>query len=202
MDQPEEPRDASPRADGPGPDAAAVPPGRLARLRGLLGHRRTRLARTAVRRSIVITAVILAVAFVTTISVDLGPALKGLAERLGSRFLKRELTIGSMSIRLALARFEFTDLRISGPTPTHPPFLTAGKITVSMFWSTLVNRRVVIDAIEMTDWRMVVESFPGNVNTFLTLPRPGGGGGRRFTTTVPASMRAPPSSSAVVPVGI
>ena len=195
MDQLEEPRDPSPGADGPGPgDAAppgdgspAVPPapaGRLGRLRALLGHRRARLARTAVRRSVIITAVILAVAFVTTISVDLGPALKGLAERQGSRFLKRELTIGGLSIRLALARFEFTDLRISGPTPEHPPFLTAGKITVSMFWSTLVNRRVVIDAIEMTDWRMVVESFPGNVNTFLALPRPGGGGQRRFTTTV------------------
>ena len=29
-----------------------------------------------------------------------------------------------------------------------------------MPWSTLFNRRVVFDAIEMTDWRMYVETFP------------------------------------------
>jgi hypothetical protein len=196
VEQPDEPRptrpdpaDAEP-AEAASTDLAAVdagapaPTGRLARLRGLLGHRRTRQARTAVRRTVIIASVILAVAFVTTISVDLGPAVKGLAERQGSRFLNRELTIGRLSIRLARARFEFDDLRISGPTPKHPPFLTAKRITVSMFWSTLLNRRIVIDAIEMTDWRMVVESFPGNVNTFPSFPRPGGGGQRRFTTTV------------------
>ena len=210
VDQPEEPRDAQVRPDGdpggePGGDpganvlpeeasagdtpvdaapGAAGPAGRLTRLRRALTHRRTRFAGRMVNRVVIIAAVILAVAFVTTFSVDLGPAVRGLAERQGSRFLKRDLTIGSISIRLALGRFEINDLRISGPTPKDPPFLTAQRITVSMFWRTLINRRIVIDAIEMTDWRMVVESFPGNVNTFPSLPRPAGGGQRRFTTTV------------------
>jgi hypothetical protein len=188
VDQPEEPRDAPARTEGTPADdvpSGAVPPGSgLTRTRRLLANRWARFAGLLVSRSVIVASVILAVAFVTTLSVDLGPAVKGLAERQGSNFLKRELTIGSISIRLALGRFEIHDLRISGPAAKDPPFLTAGRITVSMFWRTLVSRRIVIDAIEMTDWRMVVESFPGNVNTFPTLPRPGGGGQRRFTTTV------------------
>ena len=55
---------------------------------------------TGVRRVLMFTAILLAVAIVTTITVDLGPAVRGMAERAGSSYLKRQLTIGRLSIRL------------------------------------------------------------------------------------------------------
>ena len=43
-----------------------------------------------------------------------------------------------------------------------------------MPWSTLFNRRVVFDAIEMTDWRMFVEQFARRPDTAFRgfAPRP------------------------------
>ena len=48
-------------------------------------HPATQKARVIVRRIVIVCAVILAVAVVTSVAVDVGPALKGLAEREGSR---------------------------------------------------------------------------------------------------------------------
>ena len=42
----------------------------------ILSHPVTRIVRTFVRRTVMVCAVILAVTFVTTISADLGPALR------------------------------------------------------------------------------------------------------------------------------
>ena len=55
---------------------------------------------TGVRRVLMFTAILLAVAIVTTITVDLGPAMRRMAERAGSTYLKRDLAIGRLSIRL------------------------------------------------------------------------------------------------------
>ena len=63
-------------------------------------HPATQKARVIVRRIVIVCAVILAVAVVTSVAVDVGPALKGLAEREGSRYLGRPLTIGRMEVRL------------------------------------------------------------------------------------------------------
>ena len=46
----------------------------------------------------------------------------------------------------------------------------AQRINVSVPWSTLFDRRVVFDAIEMTDWRMFVETFPDGRPTSRGLP--------------------------------
>ena len=78
------------------------------------------------------TAILLAVALVTTITVDLGPAVRGLAERAGSSYLKRDLTIGRLSIRLLNGAFVVENLRIGGLQPADRPFLTARTIEVSM----------------------------------------------------------------------
>jgi hypothetical protein len=51
----------------------------------ILSHSYTRKARTFVRRVVATCAVILAVAFVTTVSADLGPALVSRAEEEGTR---------------------------------------------------------------------------------------------------------------------
>ena len=47
------------------------------------------------RRMLAIAAIILAVAFVTTVTVDLGPALRQLAEKGGAAYLKRDFTIAN-----------------------------------------------------------------------------------------------------------
>ena len=108
----------------------------------------------------------LAVAFVTTVSVDLGPTLKARAEAAASEFMGRPMHIGRLSAHLWRGRFVIEGLVIEGLTPDSRPFLIADHLTVSMPWTTLVNRRVVFDAIEMTDWRMYVETFADGSHNF------------------------------------
>ena len=137
----------------------------------LLSHPLTQKTRRIIRRGVVTCAVIMAVAFVTTVSVDLGPALKARAEAAASAYMERPMHIGRMSIHLWLGRFVLEDLVIEGLTPEARPFLIAKRITVSMPWTTLVNRRIVFDAIEMTDWRMYVETFADGRHNFPRFTR-------------------------------
>lgn len=150
----------------------------------LLAHPRTQFVRRFVRRVVTTCAVILAVALVTTLAADVGPVLRARAESAGAGYLQRTMRIGRLEVRLWDGSYVVEDLEIGGLTPESLPFLTAGRIVVSMPWSTLINRRVVFDAIEMTDWRMHVESLPGGVHSF---PKFGSGGPRgqsAWTTTL------------------
>src|SRR5262245_37868574 len=79
--------------------------------------------------------------------------------------------IGRLEVRLWDGAYIVHDLRIEGLTPEGTPFLTAKLIVVSMPWSTLFNRRVVFDSIEMTDWRMYVESLTDGRHNFPRLTR-------------------------------
>src|SRR5687767_5265434 len=99
----------------------------------------------------------LSVAFVTTVTVDLGPVLRAQAERGGSAYIQRPMHIGRLGVRLWNGKFFVEDFVIEGLTPQSRPFLVARRIDISMPWSTIVNRRVVFDAIEMSDWKMYVE---------------------------------------------
>ena len=148
----------------------------------------TRTTRRIVRGIVVTCAVILAVAFVTTLTVDLGPALKTRAEQEATKFLGKPMRIGRMGVHLWRGRFVFEDLVIEG-LPESRPFLIAKRVDVSMPWSTLFNRRVVFDAIEMTDWQMFVEQTPDGRNNFPRFTRPGP---RRQTswTVTPAYVHA------------
>jgi len=137
----------------------------------LLSHPVTQKTRRFARRVVVTCAVIIAVAFVTTLTVDLGPTLKGRAEAAASQFMGRPMHIGRLSVHLLRGRFVFEDLIIEGLTAESRPFLTARRINVSMPWSTLINRRVVFDNIEMTDWRMYVETFPDGRHNFPRFTR-------------------------------
>ena len=141
------------------------------------------------RLAALIFVVLLAVAFVTTVSVDLGPGLRARAEEAGSQFLDRPMTIGSLSIQLWRGHFVVEDMVIGGPDPESRPFLTARRIDVSMPWTTLFSQRVVFDTIEMSDWEMFVESFPGGVHTFPDFTGDEStdedqGGGSNWTTTL------------------
>ena len=81
-------------------------------MKRLLAHPITQKTRTIVRRVVITAAVILAVAFVTTLTVDLGPALKARAEQAATDYMERPMHIGRLSIRLWLGRFVLEDLVI------------------------------------------------------------------------------------------
>jgi hypothetical protein len=151
----------------------------------ILAHPVTRTLRTFVRRTVIVCAVILAVAVVTTVSADLGPVLKRQAEEQGTRFMERPLHIGSMHVRLWDGAYIFEDLTIEGLEPNSIPFFTAKRIVLSMPWSTLFNRRIVFDTIELNDWQMHVESRRDGKQSFPKLtPRGPRGSPSAWTTTL------------------
>ena len=129
--------------------------------------------------------VILVVAIVTTFAVDLGPALRARAEKAGSDYLERELTIGRLSVRLLTGVFIVEDLEIAGREPGHRPFLRAKRVDVSMPLSALLHREVLFESIIMSDWQMLVESWPDGRHSFPRFVRgQRRAGPKRFVTTV------------------
>jgi hypothetical protein len=124
------------------------------------------------RAVVVVIAVVLAVALVTTITIDLGPSLRTRAEREGSRWIDRPMHIGRLGVNLGRGRFVVEDLRIEGLTPDSRPWLEAKRIEVSLTWRALVNREVLLDTIQMTDWRMVVETSPNGRHNWPRLNGP------------------------------
>ncbi len=137
------------------------------RLRSVL----TGLYRLA-RRFAVVIGVVVAVAVVSTLTIDLGPVLRARAEAAGSTWFERQLTIGRLGVHLGRGRLVVEDLRIEGMFPGEPPWLVAKRIEVSLTWSALAGREILVDDIEMTDWRMVVESFPDGRQTFPRVTGP------------------------------
>src|SRR5690606_9811249 len=106
---------------------------------------------------------------------DLGPYVKGEAERRGSDWLDRPMTIGSIRALLRPGQFEFRDLVIQGLEPGDRPFLVAKSVVVSLPWWTIFNRELIVESVEMSDWRMYIESFPGGRHNFPRVqgpPRP------------------------------
>ena len=92
----------------------------LKKLSSLVAHPVTQGTRRITRRLVATCAVILAAALVTSVTVDLGPALRGQAERQGTRFLKRNLHIGRLGVYLWGGQFQIDDLVIEGMTPQSP----------------------------------------------------------------------------------
>ncbi len=130
------------------PDAAEPPPRR----------------RPAWRRyGLGIMALVVALAaglLVTFFTVDLGPSLRARAEREGSKYLERPLHIGRLSAKITPGVFVVEDLVIEGLEPAHRPFLRAKQIEVVVPWWTIFTRKLVIESVEMTDWQMLVETWP------------------------------------------
>jgi hypothetical protein len=139
-------------------------------------------------RAIVATlAVIIAVVLVSVVTIDLGPSLKAQAERGAKAWLDRTMHIGRLSVHLGRGRFVLDDVVIDGMREGEEPWLVAKRIEVSLTWGALIRREVLLDTIEMTDWRMVVESFPDGRQTFPRVtgpPRPPRTGPRPVVTTL------------------
>ncbi len=139
-----------------------------------------------------IAAVILAVSVVSSMTIDLGPAVRRNAEDQASKYLDRRVQIGGLHIRLLGAmlggRVEVDDLEIAGLHDGDRPFFTAQRITVALDWRTLVRREILISTVEIADWQMLVEQWDGE-QSFPRFVR-GGSSGRRPVTTTLKSLRA------------
>jgi hypothetical protein len=136
-----------------------------------------------------LAAAVLAAAVVSTLTVDLGPRLRALAEREGSRRLERTVSIGRLSVHVARGRVVVEDLTIGGRRAGDRPFFTAEHLSLSLDWTTALRRRpeFTVTSVEITDWQMLVEQGPGG-HSFPNLMRNRASdrppGPRRFTTTV------------------
>src|SRR5688572_11242798 len=155
--------------------------------------RRRGRKRRALRRLLGVLLAIVVGSLVALLTVDLGPQVRDRAEREGSNYLKRPMHIGKVVARLVPGEFEFHDLVIEGLTPSDRPFLVAQKIAVRLPWWTAFSRRLIIESVTMTDWEMVIETFPSspqypngrhNLPKFTPDPKPPGGKPVDFTTTL------------------
>jgi hypothetical protein len=138
-----------------------------------------------------VVVAIVAGVLVTVFTVDLGPSLVARAEKEGSKYLERPMHIGRLSAKITPGVFVVEDLVIEGLRPTDRAFLKAKKIQVVVPWWTVFTRKLIIESVEMTDWQMVVESWPGSPaypNGQHNFPRfvheSKSKGPKRFTTTL------------------
>jgi hypothetical protein len=135
--------------------------------------------------ALALVTAILAALFVTVFTVDVGPALKSEAENRASKYLERPMHIGRVVAKLRPGEFEFHDVVIEGLTPQAAPFLKAKKMTVALPWWTAFSRKLIVESIDMRDWEMAIESFPGGRHNVPRLaPRSSGQKKRNFSTTL------------------
>jgi len=138
-----------------------------------------------VLRVLGILVALVAALIVASLTVDLGPSLRRRAETAGSNYLKRPMHIGKLSVRLSTGTFIVDDLMIEGLKPTDRPFLKAKRIAVNMPWWSILNKDLVIQDVDMSDWEMLVEQFKNGHNfPKITPESKGPKGPKRFTTTV------------------
>src|SRR5437870_613307 len=128
---------------------------RLIRLSQLRAHKGIRYAGLA----LALLLAMLAAAVVVSLTIDLGPHVRELAESRGSKQLKRPIHIGRLSIHVFRGRVEVDDFAIDGLKPADRPFFTAKHLSVSLDWSTAFSREITITSVEMTDWVMLVEKW-------------------------------------------
>lgn len=172
-------------ADEPTPPAAApdAPAPQEPRPPRARGRKRRFVWRLGKGASALLVAT-LAAALVSVLAIDLGPGLRGLAEREGSKRLQRPLTIGGLSVRLLRGEFVVDKLRIAGLTPTDAPFFTAERISIGMPWWSIVRGELIIQDVSMRDWTMNIEQFAGGRHNFPKLTLPKSTGPKRFVTTL------------------
>jgi len=97
---------------------------RFERIRSHFAFRFTKLG-------VAVLATMLAVSIVATLTLDLGPGLRGLAEREGSKRVGRQMQIGRLGVRLFSGKFVIEDFVIGGLEPGHRPFITAKRVKCS-----------------------------------------------------------------------
>ncbi len=110
-------------------------------------------------------AAVIATVIVMFFTVDIGNitiggrSLKSLAEKQGTKFLEREMTIDRIVAYVTPGKFAFEGVTIKGPYPNARPFFEAKRIVVNVPWWTLFNKQLHID-VTLSGWRMVVQQWP------------------------------------------
>jgi hypothetical protein len=146
---------------------------------------RTRRLRRVLLRLFAVVVAIVAAVLTTVLTFDLGPNLREIAEREGTKYMERPMRIGRLSAKLTPGVFVIEDLLIEGLTPTDRPFLKARKIEVRVPWWTAISRKLIVESVTMTDWEMLVESWPGGRHSFPKVtPKNPRKGPSTFTTTL------------------
>lgn len=159
-------------------------------IRSVLAHPVVRGSRRFVRRVALTAAVLLAAALATSLTVDLGPALRAQAQAQGGRLLQRPMHIGRLSVHLWSGQFVFEDLVIESLPPTERPFFTAKRLAIGMPWSTLAGRRIVFSSVDIADWQMYVETRTDGTTNFPRLPQRAPSQGPSAWTTTLQYVRA------------
>jgi len=173
----------------------------LQRLRSRVQLLREHVAYRSTARAAKLAGAILAAAIVASLTIDLGPSVRALGERRGSEALKRPIHIGRLSIHVLRGSVVVDDLRIDGVNPTDRPFFVAKRIELGLEWSSVFRRRpeFIISSVEMTDWQMLIEKWPGDKNNFprfVNNDQPDSGPRRLIRPpTPPAHIRAQPPPS-------
>ncbi len=129
---------------------------------------------THVRRLWLVAAVAIAVLLVSIVTIDLGPALRGRAEGEASRWIDRPVHIGRLGLNLGRGRLVLEDVWVQGITAAHDPWLVAGHVELTLTWGAIINREVLLDAVEMRDWTLIVESYPNALHNWPRLNGPPG----------------------------
>lgn len=142
-----------------------------------------------VLRVLGVLVALLAAAFMATLTIDLGPSLRRSAEKAASNYIDRPMHIGALKIKLLSGTFQLDNVVIDGLRPGDRPFLRARRIYVNLPWWTIFTGELIVSDVDMSDWDMLIETFPDGRHNF---PRFGGPprkdnqkpGPKRFTTTV------------------
>ena len=100
-------------------------------LKRLRGHKAVRYASLC----LALVVGVLAAAIVTSITVDLGPALRRKAETEGSKYIERPMRIGAMKIHLLSGKVLVEDVVIDGLHKGDRPFFTAKQLAVALDWA-------------------------------------------------------------------
>jgi hypothetical protein len=130
------------------------------------------------KRAAVLALALVAAGIVTSFSVDVGPLARTFAESAATSAMRRPMHIGALSVRLFGGRFVLHDVVIEGLAPGDAPFFEAREIVVSMpLWS-LLRGELVVERVEISDWRAAVETWPGDRSNLpkLRSDTPGRGG--------------------------
>ena len=141
--------------------------------------RRAGVGRWGLRFLALIVAVVSGL-IVTFFSIDLGPRLKGLAERQGSKGLERPLHIGQIRALIGRGEFEVTDVMIEGLKSTDTPFLVAKRVYIKVPWWTVFRGELIVESVRLSGWKAQVETWPNDVHN---IPR--------FTSNNPNSKPLP-----------
>jgi translocation-and-assembly-module (TAM) inner membrane subunit TamB-like protein len=132
---------------------------------------RKRRSHSILRGLAILTAIVVGL-LAATLTIDLGPSLRKLAERRGSEYLDRPMHIGKLKVVLHTGQIELDDLVIEGLKPTDRPFLRAKRLYVNLPWWTAFSRELIIQDIDMSDWQMLVEQFPNGRHNFPRVAGP------------------------------